>query len=74
MKTKFKEKKLGGICKILCYIIFTNFNTANKTSGTSYNTPFILIDAGHGYPDGGAVGLKTNVKEHGSPYNICLSS
>lgn len=48
---------------ILAYIICLNINFAKKTSLDSYKTPFILIDAGHGSLDGGAVGVKTGVKE-----------
>ena len=52
------------ICLLLIsYIIVLNFNFAKKTSIDSFKTPFILIDAGHGEPDGGAVGLTTKVKE-----------
>lgn len=48
---------------LITYIFVLNFNFAKKVSVNSYKTPFILIDAGHGNPDGGAVGLKTGVKE-----------
>lgn len=49
---------------IICYLIFAsiNFNKSKSTS-SSFTTPLILIDAGHGGLDGGAVGAKTNVKE-----------
>lgn len=48
---------------LITYIFVLNFNFAKKTNAQSYKTPFILIDAGHGDPDGGAVGEITGVKE-----------
>lgn len=48
---------------IIIFIFFANFEFSKKVNTNSYNAPFILIDAGHGYPDGGAVGLTTGVKE-----------
>lgn len=51
------------IILILLYIVFSSIDFAKKTYATTYKRPFILIDAGHGYPDGGAVGTKTEVKE-----------
>jgi len=51
------------IIVVIAYLICLNINFARKTSAESYKTPFILIDAGHGSLDGGAVGTKTGVKE-----------
>jgi len=51
------------IVVIIAYLICLNINIAKKTSLDSYKTPFILIDAGHGSIDGGAVGTKTGVLE-----------
>lgn len=51
------------IVVIIAYLICLNINIAKKTSLDSYKTPFILIDAGHGSLDGGAVGTTTGVKE-----------
>lgn len=61
----FKINKLVVILVviIIAYIICLNINFARKTNAISYKTPFILIDAGHGSLDGGAVGTKTGVKE-----------
>lgn len=63
-----KAIKLNYKIIIICVLIFAmifmfNQNYTKKTSAERFKTPFILIDAGHGYPDGGAVGTKTGVKE-----------
>ncbi len=66
------------IISILIIVMIITFNAsfAKKVSTNSYKTPFILIDAGHGYPDGGAVGTKTGVKESdlNLEYAIALKS
>ena len=61
---KLNKTIIISILVILIYLICFNisFNNAKKVS-SSYKTPFILIDAGHGYPDGGAVGATTEIKE-----------
>ena len=48
---------------IIIYIFCTSIDFSQKTLANSYKTPFILIDAGHGSPDGGATGTQTNVYE-----------
>lgn len=48
---------------IICYIIFASLDFSKKTSADSYKTPVILIDAGHGHPDGGAVSDFSSVVE-----------
>lgn len=61
----FKINKLILILSliIVVYIVCININFAQKTIAESYKTPFVLIDAGHGSLDGGAVGVNTGVKE-----------
>ena len=61
----FKINKLVLILTIviIAYIICLNINFTRKTNAESYKSPFVLIDAGHGSLDGGAVGTKTGVKE-----------
>ncbi|MGN1207929.1 MAG: N-acetylmuramoyl-L-alanine amidase [Christensenellales bacterium] len=65
IKTIKLNYKIIIICILLIsYILILNYSFAKKTSTyNSYKTPFVLIDAGHGGLDGGAVGLKTGVKE-----------
>lgn len=48
---------------LILYFVLVGINQAKTTNANSYKTPFILIDAGHGGSDGGAVGTTTNVKE-----------
>lgn len=61
----FKINKLALILiiVIIAYIICLNINFSKKTIAESYKTPFILIDAGHGSMDGGAIGSITGIKE-----------
>ncbi|MBE5745999.1 MAG: N-acetylmuramoyl-L-alanine amidase [Clostridiales bacterium] len=60
---KINYKLLAIILVIIFYLIYININNGYKANTISYATPFILIDAGHGSPDGGAIGLTTGVKE-----------
>lgn len=60
---KINYKIIIIVVLLVLYIFISNYNFAKKTNAESYKTPFILIDAGHGNPDGGAVGAKTGVKE-----------
>lgn len=48
---------------LILYFVLAGISHAKATSTNSYKTPFILIDAGHGGSDGGAVGTTTKVKE-----------
>lgn len=60
---KLNKKVITIIVLILVYLLVATFSYSKKTSLESYVAPFILIDAGHGNPDGGAVGVKTGVFE-----------
>ncbi len=60
---KINYKILFLVIILITYILILNTSYAKKASIESYKTPFILIDAGHGGLDGGAVGLTTGVKE-----------
>jgi len=60
---KLNKKIILIILLIIIYLVVATFSFAKKTSLESYKTPFILIDAGHGEPDGGAVGEHSGVKE-----------
>lgn len=60
---KLNKRLLLIIILIIGYIFFANFDYAKKASADSYKTPVILIDAGHGHPDGGAVSDFSSVCE-----------
>lgn len=60
---KLNKRLLLIIILIIGYIFFANFDYAKKASADSYKTPVILIDAGHGYPDGGAISDFSSVCE-----------
>lgn len=60
---KLNKKALLIFIIVLFYLLFTTLDYSKNTSLESYKTPFILIDAGHGSPDGGAVGKYTGIYE-----------
>lgn len=60
---KCNYKVLLIILIVVIYITLININYTKGAIANSYKSPFILIDAGHGTPDGGAVGITTGVCE-----------
>lgn len=60
---KLNKKLLLIIILIIGYIVFANVDYAKNANADSYKTPVILIDAGHGHPDGGAVSDFSSVCE-----------
>lgn len=60
---KLNKKLLLIIILIIGYIVFANYDYAKNANADSYKTPVILIDAGHGHPDGGAVSDFSSVCE-----------
>ena len=52
---KLNRRLILIIILIISYIAFASIDYSKKTNADSYKTPLILIDAGHGDPDGGAV-------------------
>lgn len=60
---KINKKILLLILIFIAYLIFAGLDFSKNTVAESYKTPYILIDAGHGSPDGGAVGTFTKVYE-----------
>lgn len=60
---KLNKKLLLIIILIIGYIVFANYDYAKNANADSYKTPVILIDAGHGHPDGGAISDFSSVCE-----------
>lgn len=70
---KLNKKILILTILIIAYFVYVNINFSKQTILESYKTPFILIDAGHGAPDGGAVGTTTGVYESDLNLEYALS-
>lgn len=57
-------KRAGILLLLMIFIVtFLILNLYSSESVNSQITPVVVIDAGHGSPDGGAVGTKTKVQE-----------
>ncbi len=60
---KINYKIILLVILLIANIFVLNFNFSKQALASIYKTPFVLIDAGHGGLDGGAVGKTTGVKE-----------
>ena len=61
---KINKTALIILLLVITYLVLVNINfVKSQNAVNSYDTPLILLDAGHGGADGGAVGTKTSVKE-----------
>ena len=48
---------------MILIVLFLIINIRRSNTVSSNITPTVVIDAGHGSPDGGAIGIKTKVLE-----------